>query len=107
LIELAFQAFCSPVRDHINDAAVLDQIVYVPVKALSMSEVPGNARFQAVESASGVYIVTSRKPEAAQLANLDSCVLRQMYQQVIETGGHAEAWHRAISANTEGYTGST
>jgi hypothetical protein len=85
---MAFQTFCGTVCDHINDAAVLEQIVYVPVKAFFTSEMPGNARFQAVERASGVYIVTSREPEAAQLANLDSCVLRQMYQQVINTGGH-------------------
>lgn len=60
----------------------------MPVKALSASEVPGDARFQPVERASGVYVVASRKPEAAQLANLDSCVPRQMYQQVVDTGGH-------------------
>ena len=85
---MTFQTFRGQVCDYVNDAAVLEQIVYVPVKALSTSEVPGDARFQSVERASGVYIVTSREPEAAQLANLDSCVLRQMYQQVIDTGSH-------------------
>ena len=85
---MTFQTFCGPVCDHINDAAMLKQIVYVPVRALATSEVPGDARFQSVERASGVYVVTSREPEAAQLANLDSCVLRQMYQQVVDTRDH-------------------
>ena len=104
---MTFQTFCGPVCDYINDAAMLEQIVYVPVKALSTPEMPGNARFQPVKRASRVYIVTSRKPEAAQLANLNGRVLRQMYQQMVDTWGHDNAWHRAISANTEGYTGST
>ena len=85
---MTFQTFCGPVCDYINDAAMLEQIVYVPVKALSTSEVPGNARFQTVERASRVYVVSSRKPEAAQLPNLDSRVLRQMYQQMVDTWGH-------------------
>jgi hypothetical protein len=85
---MTFQTFCGLVCDYVNDAAVLEQIVYVPVKALFTSEVPGNARFQAAERASGIYIVTSRKPEAAQLANLNGRVLRQMYQQMVDTGGH-------------------
>ena len=88
---MTFQTFCGPVCDYVNDAAMLEQIVYVPVKALSTPEMPGNARFQPVERASRVYIVTSRKPEAAQLANLDSCVLWQIYQQMVDTWGHQDS----------------
>jgi hypothetical protein len=40
--------------------------------------------------------------EAAQLADLHSCIHRQIYQQMVNAGGHSDVELRAISANTEG-----
>ena len=74
---------------------------------LLASAVSGNSVFQSTESATSIYIVASRETKAAQFANLNLCIMRQVYQQMVDTRSHVDiAWDRAISANTEGYTGS-
>jgi hypothetical protein len=64
------------VGDDINNASMLEQIVYMPVAALFAPEMSSDPGFQAAESAAGVYIITSREMKAAQLANFHGYVLR-------------------------------
>ncbi len=79
----------------------------MPVEAFFASAVSGDAGFQTAQRTAGVYIVSSRKAKAAQLADLHSCTLRQVYQQMVDTRSHADtALLNAISENTDGYIGS-
>jgi len=52
----------------------------MPVETFFAPEVSGDPGLQTAERAAGIYIVTSREMEAAQLANFHSRIMRQVYQ---------------------------
>jgi len=107
MVKFTLQAISCNMCYDVNNASVLKQIVYMPVKAFLTPAVSGDPGLQATKRAAGIDVISSREPEAAQLTNLYSCVLRQMYQQMINAGSHDdEARLRAINENTDGYVGS-
>ena len=71
---------CCPMCNNVNDASIFEQIVYMPVETFSAPEVSSDPGFQPAQRAAGIYVVSIREMETAQLTNLHSCVLRQIYQ---------------------------
>ena len=80
MVKFTLQAISCPMRYDVNNASMLKQVVYMPMKAFLMPEVSGNPGLQTTERAAGIDVISSREPEATQLANLYGCILRQMYQ---------------------------
>ena len=91
MVKFTLQAVSCNMRYDVNNASVLKQIVYMPVEAFLTPAVSGDPGFQAMKRAAGIDVISSREPEAAQLANLYGCVLRQMYQQMINSRRHDAA----------------
>lgn len=60
----------------------------MPVKVLLTREVPGDPAFEPVQSAAGIYIVSSPEKKTAQFPDLDSFILRQIYYQMIDSRSH-------------------
>ena len=90
LAELTFQTLSGWVGDDINDNSVLQKVIYVPVKAFLAPAVSGDPGLQTAESTAGIYVISSREVELAQPPDLYFRVLRQVYQQMIDTRRHGD-----------------